>query len=155
MGSVFGTLFRVSTWGESHGVSVGVVVDGCPPRLPLSAEDIQHELDTYNALLGSEGDLLRTTPEALLKWLQDPAQGELLYRCRRLLLGFLTETYQENAWWMKVGTAPVPGEPGAAAGWVVGSNGYYTVVLHLPKGAGKAECRERFQKLMGIPVKKK
>ncbi len=45
MGSVFGTLFRVSTWGESHGVSVGVVVDGCPARLPLSREDIQKELD--------------------------------------------------------------------------------------------------------------
>jgi chorismate synthase len=45
MGSVFGTLFRVSTWGESHGVSLGVVVDGCPPRVPLSEEEIQHELD--------------------------------------------------------------------------------------------------------------
>ncbi len=45
MGSVFGTLFRVSTWGESHGLSVGVVVDGCPARLPLSVEDIQKELD--------------------------------------------------------------------------------------------------------------
>jgi chorismate synthase len=45
MGSTFGTLFRISTWGESHGGSVGVVVDGCPPRLSLSAEDIQRELD--------------------------------------------------------------------------------------------------------------
>ena len=45
MGNVFGTLFRLSTWGESHGGSVGVVVDGCPPGLPLEAEDIQRELD--------------------------------------------------------------------------------------------------------------
>jgi chorismate synthase len=45
MGSTFGTLFRISTWGESHGGSVGVVVDGCPPGLPLSQEDIQAELD--------------------------------------------------------------------------------------------------------------
>lgn len=45
MGSSFGTLFRVTTWGESHGPSVGVVVDGCPPRLPLSEEDVQRELD--------------------------------------------------------------------------------------------------------------
>ncbi len=45
MGSSFGTLFRISTFGESHGVGVGVVVDGCPPRLALSAEDIQAELD--------------------------------------------------------------------------------------------------------------
>jgi chorismate synthase len=45
MGSEFGTLFRVSTWGESHGVSLGVVVDGCPPNVPLSVEEIQRELD--------------------------------------------------------------------------------------------------------------
>jgi len=45
MGSTFGILFRVSTWGESHGASVGVVVDGCPARLPLCAADIQVELD--------------------------------------------------------------------------------------------------------------
>lgn len=40
-GSSFGTLFRVTTWGESHGKGVGVVVDGCPAGLPLSEEDIQ------------------------------------------------------------------------------------------------------------------
>lgn len=45
MGNSFGTLFRISTWGESHGGGVGVVVDGCPPGLPLTAEEIQHELD--------------------------------------------------------------------------------------------------------------
>jgi chorismate synthase len=45
MSSVFGHLFRVSTFGESHGPAVGVVVDGCPPRLALAAEDIQVELD--------------------------------------------------------------------------------------------------------------
>lgn len=45
MASIFGTLFRVSTWGESHGGGVGCVIDGCPPRLPISAEEIQIELD--------------------------------------------------------------------------------------------------------------
>jgi len=45
MGSSFGQLFRVTTWGESHGGGVGVVIDGCPPRLELSEEDIQRELD--------------------------------------------------------------------------------------------------------------
>ncbi len=45
MGNSFGTLFRISTWGESHGGGIGVVIDGCPPRLPLSEEDIQCELD--------------------------------------------------------------------------------------------------------------
>jgi chorismate synthase len=45
MSSQFGTLFRISTFGESHGPGVGVVVDGCPPGLPLAAGEIQHELD--------------------------------------------------------------------------------------------------------------
>lgn len=45
MSSTFGTLFRVTTFGESHGGAVGVVVDGCPPRLAVSAEEIQVELD--------------------------------------------------------------------------------------------------------------
>jgi len=45
MGSNFGTLFRLSTWGESHGGGVGVVVDGCPPKIPLREEDIQIDLD--------------------------------------------------------------------------------------------------------------
>ena len=41
----FGHLFRVTTWGESHGPAIGCVVDGCPPRLPLSEADIQPFLD--------------------------------------------------------------------------------------------------------------
>jgi chorismate synthase len=45
MASFFGELFRIATWGESHGGGVGVVIDGCPPRLPLSEADIQPELD--------------------------------------------------------------------------------------------------------------
>lgn len=45
MSNSFGQLFRISTWGESHGGGVGVVIDGCPPRIPLTEEDIQHDLD--------------------------------------------------------------------------------------------------------------
>jgi chorismate synthase len=41
----FGHLFRVTTWGESHGPAIGCVVDGCPPRIPLSETDIQPWLD--------------------------------------------------------------------------------------------------------------
>ena len=44
-GSVFGTIFRVSTWGESHGKALGAVVDGCPAGLSLNEEDIQKFLD--------------------------------------------------------------------------------------------------------------
>jgi chorismate synthase len=45
MGSIFGHLFRVSTFGESHGGEVGAIVEGCPPSLELSEADIQVELD--------------------------------------------------------------------------------------------------------------
>ena len=45
MANTFGHLFRITTWGESHGGGVGVVVDGCPPRLPLTEADIQPDLD--------------------------------------------------------------------------------------------------------------
>jgi chorismate synthase len=43
--STFGQLFRIATWGESHGPAIGVVVDGCPPRVPITADEIQVELD--------------------------------------------------------------------------------------------------------------
>jgi chorismate synthase len=61
-GSTFGTLFRVTSWGESHGKALGVVVDGCPAGLPLSEEDIQVYLDRRKpgrsryATARSEGD---------------------------------------------------------------------------------------------------
>ncbi len=43
-GNTFGTVFRVTTWGESHGPALGAVIDGCPPGLPLAEEDINCEL---------------------------------------------------------------------------------------------------------------
>lgn len=44
-GSTFGNLFRITTWGESHGKAIGAVIDGCPAGLPLSEKDIQGFLD--------------------------------------------------------------------------------------------------------------
>ena len=44
-GNSLGRLFRVTTWGESHGPALGAVIDGCPPGIPLKGEDIQHDLD--------------------------------------------------------------------------------------------------------------
>jgi chorismate synthase len=44
-GNTFGSLFRITTWGESHGKAVGVVIDGCPPNIPLNEEIIQAMLD--------------------------------------------------------------------------------------------------------------
>ena len=56
-GSTFGTIFTVTTWGESHGPAIGVVVDGCPAGLPLCADDIQQDLD-----LRRPGQSAYTTP---------------------------------------------------------------------------------------------
>ena len=44
-GSILGKNFQISTWGESHGSALGVVIDGCPAGLNLSEEDIQSDLD--------------------------------------------------------------------------------------------------------------
>ena len=44
-GNTFGKIFRVTSFGESHGPAIGCVVDGCPPGLTLSSEDIQFDLD--------------------------------------------------------------------------------------------------------------
>ena len=45
MSNTFGKLFAVTTWGESHGLGLGAVIDGCPPGIPLAENDIQSELD--------------------------------------------------------------------------------------------------------------
>ena len=44
-GATFGNVLKISTWGESHGKAIGVVIDGCPAGLPLCEEDIQRYLD--------------------------------------------------------------------------------------------------------------
>jgi chorismate synthase len=81
--STFGQLFRIATWGESHGPGVGVVVDGCPPRLPITREEIQaaldrrrpgqskitshrQETDQVEILSGLEEGLTQGTPIAML-----------------------------------------------------------------------------------------
>ncbi len=67
MGSVFGNLFRISTFGESHGGGVGVVLEGCPPRLPIDVAEIQHDLDRRRP-----GQSVLTSPR------QEADQAEIL-----------------------------------------------------------------------------
>ena len=81
--STLGTLFRVTTFGESHGQGVGAVIDGCPPRIPLTESDIQPQLDRRRPaqselttsrkeadrvaiLSGVENDITLGTPIALM-----------------------------------------------------------------------------------------
>lgn len=87
-GSTYGTIFKITTWGESHGKGIGVVIDGCPAGLPLSEEDIQVYLDrrkpgqSHYTTKRAEGDKVeilsgtfegRTTgtPISLLVWNKD------------------------------------------------------------------------------------
>jgi chorismate synthase len=67
MGSTFGQVFRITTFGESHGGAVGVVLDGCPPRLPISAQEIQRDLDRRRP-----GQSEITTPR------QEPDRAEIV-----------------------------------------------------------------------------
>ena len=64
-GSVYGTIFKISTWGESHGSGVGVVVDGCPAGLLLNEEDIQKYLDRRKPGPEAKGIRQRSCPAFL------------------------------------------------------------------------------------------
>ena len=44
-GNTFGKNFTVTTFGESHGIALGCIIDGCPPQIEIDEADIQHELD--------------------------------------------------------------------------------------------------------------
>ncbi|MCU0795999.1 MAG: chorismate synthase [Akkermansiaceae bacterium] len=92
MSSSFGHIFRISTFGESHGGGIGVVIDGCPPRIPVTEEIIQHELDrrrpgqseivtprkesdTASILSGVQDGLSLGTPIAILVRNEDQRPG--------------------------------------------------------------------------------
>lgn len=66
-GNSFGTLFRITTWGESHGEAIGVTVDGCPAGLPISPGDIQKEVDRR-----------RVGQSAIVSQRKEPDQVEIL-----------------------------------------------------------------------------
>lgn len=76
MGNVIGQIFRVTTFGESHGTALGCVIDGCPPKIPLNEKDVQVELDRRKP-----GQSKLTTPRAeedKVKILSGVFQGKTL-----------------------------------------------------------------------------
>jgi chorismate synthase len=92
-GNSFGSAFRITTFGESHGPGVGVIIDGCPPRLPVAVEEIQRELerrrpgqsaittqrreaDQVSILSGMHEGLTLGTPLAMLVHNQDMRSGD-------------------------------------------------------------------------------
>ncbi len=62
-GNTFGQIFRITTWGESHGPALGVVIDGCPPGLALSEETIQKALDRRRPGKGGVAETTRKEPD--------------------------------------------------------------------------------------------
>ncbi len=62
-GSTFGNIFRVTTWGESHGTAVGATIDGCPPGLALALDDIQDDLDRRRPGTGGPAASPRQEPD--------------------------------------------------------------------------------------------
>ena len=62
-GNSFGKAFRITTWGESHGPALGVVIDGCPPRIELTREMIQHALDKRRPGKGGAAETTRKEPD--------------------------------------------------------------------------------------------
>ena len=112
-GNTFGKLFRVTTWGESHGRAVGVVVDGCPAGLALSAEDIQKELDRRRpgqskaSTQRKEEDLVEIlsglfegkttgTPISMIVWNKDADSGTYDALKNTPRPGHADYTYQKN-----------------------------------------------------------
>ena len=62
-GSSFGSMFRITTWGESHGPGIGVVIDGCPAGIPISEDYIQSLLDSRK-----HGQRIYTTKRNVSDW---------------------------------------------------------------------------------------
>jgi hypothetical protein len=99
-----------------------------------------------------EGDLLRTSPGALMRWLVDPAQEAALRLYRRLALTFYDETFGKNVWWIDPELAPVTGAPKTFQAWAVGGNDLVVAILRLPPGSTRAEAQARFTAIM-VPKK--
>lgn len=101
-----------------------------------------------------EGYLLRTTALSMAKWLANADQEPLLSLCKRLMSGTFDGWITKSAeWWFKTGSAPVSGDASGTSVWVAGSDGERSVVLHLPKGHGKAEGLARMKEILLLPKK--
>jgi len=130
--STFGTLFRVSTFGESHGVGVGCIVDGLPANVPLTEEDIQPQLtrrrpgqsslttqrnesDTVTILSGTERGMTLGTPVAMMVRNQDQRKFDYASTSVAPRPGHADYTYQ-----VKYGTRASSGGGRASARETIG-----------------------------------
>ena len=132
MSSMFGTLFSVTTFGESHCKGVGAVVDGCPPRLALSEADIQPQLDrrrpgqsaittardeadAVTILSGVENGLTLGTPIALLVANRDQKPGDY-----KELLNIPRPSHADYTYQMKYGVRASSGGGRSSARETIG-----------------------------------
>jgi len=110
-------------------------------------------LPVLTAAWVGEGDLLRTSPEAFLRWLMEPEQSEVVTFGKRFLAGNwveVKELFGKEDWWFKTALAPLPGEPAVSSAWVVGGQGQALVVLRLPRCRGKQEALARLREILGL-----
>jgi len=117
-------------------------------RLPFS----EHLPDFSTAWVG-QGDLLRSSPEAFLRWLKAPGNEEVISFGKRCLAGYWVEfrdLFGKEGWWFKTASVSHPGVPAQTIGWVVGGRGPLVAVLRIPKGRGEVEGLRRFRQLLGI-----
>jgi len=113
MSSTYGKIFKISTFGESHGKAVGVIVDGCPAGLSVSEEFIQHELDRRRpgqsriTTQRKEGDTIQIlsgvfegrtqgTPIAMLVWNEDQRSKDYAHIAQQYRPSHADYTYQQK-----------------------------------------------------------
>lgn len=141
-------------WREDYGESVARarMVDVFAPFLGRRLAPGEALPPLTPAWVG-EGDLLRTSPEALMRWLLEPDQGQVLNLGQRFLAGTWMEVKDlmgKESWWYKTASAPVPGDPSATSAWVVAGRGSALVVLHLARGRGDKEGMARIQEILKL-----
>jgi len=111
-GNSFGRFFSVTTWGESHGPALGAVIDGCPPAVPLSREDVQKDLDrrrpgktftsprtepdTVEILSGVFEGLTTGTPISLIVYNRDARSGDYSQISQLYRPGHADRTYEQK-----------------------------------------------------------
>ena len=136
-------------WEQDYGEGVARarLLDAFQPFLGRRAPRDEGVPELDMAWFG-EGDLLRTSPDGLLRWLTDPAQEAAVRLFRRCLLNFYDETFKKNAWWMAVELTPVADAPGQFQAWAVGGNELVLAVLRLPPGTTRKDAQTRFLAVM-------
>ena len=99
------------------------------------------------------GDLLRTSPEGLLRWLMEPEQAEVVVFGKRFLAGQwveVKELFGQDGWWFKTATAAVLGDATATSAWVVGGRGSVLLVFRMPRGKGRPDAEARVRAILGL-----